>query len=1036
MTLPDHEHRHAALTDFQHNLVVTAGAGTGKTSLLVGRLMAALVTLHLEPRQVLAVTFTENAASEMRNRLVRMLEAVRPWLAGEGNIDKSDAYILENLALGPEDLRRVDELLEQTESLRISTFHGFCLEFLQTHARTLGLPPELRIVEDREETIDRVFQEHLRKSSEGSLHPALEQFEAKDLRLLAGALLELPEDSMDHINALAPPDFRDPLAELQELIECNSKARTRWQDMANEIAACYRALIEGREPDSRAITKNIPAAGKKEVGEAHGKQLRKELEKHISRLEPWILSDPEGVQSAVDFVRPIVQEHRRQSVARGDVSFLDLLLLTRQALIDHPRLRVEMGKTLGAILVDEFQDTDPLQYDVVFLLAGRESEQPEIEPLSIDLRPGVLFIVGDAKQSIYRFRRADIAAFARVVRAVEAQSGRGLELTTNFRSSKPILNLVNSVCERSLAADPPYQFAYSPVWPQAGTEDGGTPVEVLEVDADHELRSAERRRREGNILVTRIRGLRDEGLDYRDMAVLLRATTDTRWLLRPLRASGIPYVLDGSRRFYQRQEVILATALICVMARPHDPVATLAILRSSLSNATDAEILAHTDANRSLDFRLAESDSAETGNVAKCLDRLRELHRQIEALPVREALTRLITLPELLLAEGVGFEGAQRIANIERFRQQALKSDPVDLIAAADHLARNIEFETDEEESPVFDESVDAVHILTVHKAKGLEYRAVLVPDLARETPNADQGPPAQRMFGADGEEMVTVKIGDARNAAAFLATDAKKQHNQAEQRRLFYVAATRAKERLVLVRCPSGSKKRLWQDDLDAAGDQFYQLSSVSGSQAPRAQTQVTIDPGPVQSARDAHDALIGALADSMREEVAPSDQGDHTAREVPIRHETVDPLILGSAMHRYLALVDLARDTVDSELLEQLPYPDQLRPMAEAYHGSSLRRRLETAKHLRREVPLAFVDEGTQVHGFIDLILEEHGGAVTILDWKTDRIDDADREQLVSRYRPQLQLYARGVQRALDLETTPHTALHFLREDLTIVT
>ena len=140
--LPDRDARRAALTDFEQNLVVTAGAGTGKTSLLVGRLLTALVRQRLDPREVLALTFTEAAATEMRERLERLLRSVEPWLDGK-KIEESDRYVLEEVGLWREDLSRVQDVLGFSDQVAISTFHGFCLRFLQDNARALGIPPGL-----------------------------------------------------------------------------------------------------------------------------------------------------------------------------------------------------------------------------------------------------------------------------------------------------------------------------------------------------------------------------------------------------------------------------------------------------------------------------------------------------------------------------------------------------------------------------------------------------------------------------------------------------------------------------------------------------------------------------------------------------------------------------------------------------------------------------------------------------------------------------------------------------------------------------
>ncbi len=178
--LPDHDDRRAALLDFQRNLVVTAGAGTGKTSLLVGRLLSALLRQHQDPSTVLAVTFTENAAKEMRERMVTMLRAVPRWLDGD-KLEDNIQYVLDQLDLSPANRGRAEELLSEVDQLRIDTFHGFCLRFLRDHARTVSLPPDLDIEMDpaREEHFERAFVDYLRAHAAKEAHAAFERFEPK-----------------------------------------------------------------------------------------------------------------------------------------------------------------------------------------------------------------------------------------------------------------------------------------------------------------------------------------------------------------------------------------------------------------------------------------------------------------------------------------------------------------------------------------------------------------------------------------------------------------------------------------------------------------------------------------------------------------------------------------------------------------------------------------------------------------------------------------------------------------------------------------
>ncbi len=1044
--IPDLEHREQVLNNFQQNLVVTAGAGTGKTSLLVGRLLCALVKQHLDPFQVQAVTFTDNAAKEMRARMFRMLSSFPAWLGDHNhpNVDTSDAFVFATLKMGQEDLSRTQDLLAQVEMLQIETFHGFCLRLLTEQTRQLDLPPILSLGESSDQDLESrlAFTLFLNDATKANIPQALQRFEASTLYDLAMVLLKLPAESVAGYKEKAlPDDLAKRRQELQDCLETYPKALAGWKKGCLDLLAAYDAVMAGKDCHCPTIDKDkTPKAGDRPLGPEEASKATGILDKHIQFLKPFLKADEEGVQLALQFLQPFLQSYRQALEQRGDLSFDHLILLVRQRLMLDARFRQNLNKKLRCILVDEFQDTDPLQYDILFLLAMQPEAGQVQQPMAVKLRENCLCIVGDAKQSIYRFRSADIAAYSRATQNILQQDGAPLELSCNFRSQAPILQAVNKICQQSIPEAAPFQFAYQPVTP---AKEGGSneDVEVIylpedkKFSGDKNATAAMLRECNGNTVVQVIQGLLQQGKTYGDMAILLRAATDTDAWLRPLRKARIPYVLEGSRRFFQKHEVVLATALIQAIARPHDPVAVLAILRSAFSSASDAEILRHLQEGGSLDYRVEEA----SGSVAATLCFLRELHAVVSPLPVNQALTHILALDAWTIIEGSGFEGAQRLANIERLLQQVLELQFLDLGEVAEHLREQTSRESDDEESPLFDQGMDAVRLLTVHKAKGLEFDCVIIPDVgSKQQSGGKRGKAmiAQRLFDEEGEEIISLKFGDTSNMDFWRAKEINRKHEEAETQRLLYVAMTRAKERLTLICGPKTLNKRPWQDTLLALQEEDAIFSQSSGEAVPGIAKATSLpDPAPALQAFKNHCKLKAELwrhvteADltpsQLHEEPKDAEQTDDQDKAM------ADARDIGIAMHRYLALVDMQLESPDPELLRDLGAAEELLAMASSFHKSDLRQRLCRASSLHREISLSFITETDQSNAVVDLLIEEADGSYSILDWKTAAVAAKQAAQAASRYQGQLLSYSQGITKALNLPQEPKLYVYFLPND-----
>ncbi len=388
---------------------------------------------------------------------------------------------------------------------------------------------------------------------------------------------------------------------------------------------------------------------------------------------------------------PFVQEVRATFLAQGWVSFDGLLARARTLLRGQPGIRARLKHEYRAVLVDEFQDTDPVQYEIILYLAEREG-QTGTDWHAVELEPGKLFIVVDPKQSIYAFRRADIEAFERVVEKVMASDGEEFKLTTNFRSDERVLEVVNPLFDRLLIRQDHIQPANVPliVRPNRRSRIGqpGVEVRVVKAEGDEEATSQAATRHEAEQLA---RWLKDELLANETLAdasgrkdrlkpghiaLLFRKLTQAQDYLDALRRHEIAYITDGENHFYKRQEVIDLVNVLRVVENPHDAIAMAGVLRSPLGGVTDRDLVGLRERG-AFDYRqaarLSEWKNPCAGTVQALYACLADLHRSLPAVPLPEAIDRLFDgLPILELA-AASLHGEQAVANLMKVRQMAVE---------------------------------------------------------------------------------------------------------------------------------------------------------------------------------------------------------------------------------------------------------------------------------------------------------------------------------------------------------------------------
>ncbi len=1116
--LSDDAARRRAATEFDRNLVVVAGAGTGKTALLVERALNLVAGAEIPIGELAAITFTEKAAAVLRERLARGLEELCFLASGKAGVEDADprteagrayAWLRQKAGVAPSAIeKRALAALLDLDFASVSTLHAFCSEILRRHPREAGVDPAFQV--DEGPIFRSLFEEEWEgfladEMGRGAKRPkiwrrALRIDGALDAVRTLGSILapfRLPWDpALEPAYRTGSP--RDLLGEeISLLLGRIAAIRRRASGMNRNMeifldlsARCLKTLMDGGPAPLATVggewtldeylDKGIPSPGKnlagctpEEVTEAAGQAQK--LVVAFSRV------NEETIAALVEAAAPLARRARERFLAAGYVSFDGLLRLTRDLLARHTDVRRELGARHRAILVDEFQDTDPLQYQILFFLA-EEDGSLALDPYEARIAPGRLFIVGDPKQSIYRFRGADIEAYGRAVDRITACGGRKVTLDNSFRSPSGIVTPVNALFESWIGREASdEQAAYEPIVSALESEQGeAPPVTIWSVVAAGNVE--ERRRAEGEAIAGWIAENLDrreaigEPLQHRHVALLFRALTSVSVYTQALRGAGLPFVVEGGKSFYERPEVGDLIAFLRAAANPNDGAEVLAVLRGPLGGVEDAELAGFAAAGGRFDSPgPAGADGTRFPGVRRTLDFIESFRSGMRGRSPDNIIRSALRETPLMVLHASQFEGAQRVANLHKLaaRAEDLARRGLSLEETLGALEEEFQEAREEGESPLADESVDAVRILSVHKAKGLEFPVVIVPDVGREPRGGGRpGMEAAWVEGPPGPGLLALRLADGTTNTAWIRhARGARRHEEAEEKRVLYVACTRAKRRLILVNS-SDRRRAPWRDALESLG---YSIAEgfpadgllkgglvehrILGAPSPRpAAPRMVIDAKWKEAALFFERAAMSAAATRppLRSPAAAAEDDSSGATEEPSPDEggrrprlparalrsaglaREAARLAGSAVHAALerwdlkapgSIGDLARQALDRLLAEEeggAPDPglrtrarEETSRIVDEILRSPLPARLSSLSILGREVPLLFKDgEGVTWSGVCDLIYRDGQGRVVAADYKTERLE-GEPGPAAGQYRAQMLVYVEALRRALPDET-----------------
>jgi len=1065
-----------------NNLSVTAGAGTGKTLLLVERYLDILINEPVDVKEILAITFTKKAAAEMKERVVKRIE------------EMLDSDLSESANL------KLIHARDRMSSSSISTIHAFCSRLLREYPVEAGLDPDFRQLNDMqrqlllEEELEKQFKLLDREPDQWislfrmfgketlklmlrtalvhsyDMTSVLELYSGKSINEIYGIWSEsflgnvkqnisdeqlaaivlrvrnilnnLPAANQDDIKVLNTIDWlekysnsvdTDGLESWRALFELADQFTTTANQAYARVSSFGSSIIWGEKNSQELLT------------------LSREMESIVAyRITVPAEKDKVIIAQLQKFYLLYQKFSERFSNRKNDlgmVDYEDLQFYALKLLQNYPDIRQKLSDLYRYVMVDEFQDTNFMQWHLIRLLG--------------ELNANKFFIVGDPKQSIYGFRNADIRVFQTVkdnfIKTLKGNQDRSaIVLGESFRFAPKLGAFINQTFSNILrvSQENPWEVEYEPLTTARDTDvKGEISLAVLDNQDQTEF------------LIKKVRDLSDN-YKYGQMSVMLRTRTHLSEIEEAFRRSNIPFHTIGGIGFYQRQEIYDIYHLVRFLLNPDDDNATIALLRSPLANISDEGlfVLGNSRGEQSywqFLYSLEDKNDLSKSDYEKLL-RFKKLASQWlsrrDRVAFHELLHSIFDESNYRAILNALLQGERFTANLDKIEQMAVEFESAGFLSLSDFAdsLQNLIFRQDKEgeAQTVFDDE-NSVKIMTIHQAKGLEYDVVFVPYLEQELRKHSAN---RCLFGDElGMAAPVSKLNFEGGTGDYYLLDSltavQRAREIAEMKRLFYVACTRAKENLVLSMNVKNDKI-----PADTAASWLFaahniDIKNIADGEVVNDMVVTRTDPENEEKDKVAKypihknlDKIFGPDAQKMQsslfESIEDSPQGEIFSATQIMNHDR-DPdeykmryhygffpddyeipvtltrgedssLLFGKVAHRYFEeypdfnLTNLYNDfeIFDPELRNQIP--KEIARLQNLVKTSDLIASVLNAEKYRNEISVLMMIGEDFLSGTLDKVYCNPDGLWEVIDYKTNKISENEIDQTFLKYQIQIEVYA----------------------------
>ncbi len=1053
MSLQDQNARITAIENNSQNIIVEAGAGTGKTTLLVRKMLFLVFVKKVKLSRVVALTFTTKAAASLKQKMEESLhKAYEILLHNSFVLTANEEIYSEHIKDFAQDEQKqfdyfrslflksglnleglfaiVKTALEELPLCQIGTIHSFCNFLLKKYAVEAGLSTNMEI--DEAGIINIIFDKYWALFLEEELTLNSNK---KDiwLKLLKEVNLQ---DLYYFARNLCNPGFEDynpknnyPLLKEQaekHLQEAELLVREHPSNKKSNIIPLLKTCVESlkqtiafyRDEESNFTEPQFAAFPAKliENWEQKDFDLAREIVIFTQDNTPH---KQKLLAIAFDLLKPFAAKVQRELLKQNYLTFDEIIFKTHDLLLTNKAVRQEVKLSYDKIFIDEFQDTDPIQGEIMLFLAEKLDTFAN-RWQDLILEQGKLFIVGDPKQSIYRFRGADISAYQEFCNLLTKQGAKTCVLQNNFRSAGCIIDYVNAFGKNQIKFKKNCQAEYQKIYPSKEFNKASVELHLYKISED--TNKANSRIAHADCIAKWIcdnvnKTIKSDGstLDYKDIALLLPTATDVNIFLDALKENDIPYNVEADKNFYSSQEVLDLINILKVLKNPQDKIALLGVLRSPICLAKDVDLVTLSQENKLNMY--ADVDNEKIQNIYK---KLRILRDKLTTSNPLETVNEILDIFNFTAYQTLASSNEQVLANIAKFKQVVTKlfeNGSYTLEQLLDNF-ETYQKEINEESSAILaEENFNVVKILTVHKAKGLEFPVVILTDLSKQFSHGNNRQKGKsKTFYSRSLNLKGLTLGDIKDGIVPIIEQERQAQELEEKRRLLYVAMTRAKEVLVIVDSLKVEDKTFTKFLSDSAcwpseemqqniltAKVFYHNYNLPEFSTERQKTEEDKNfsfnyTAWVENFNKTKSEFETYLKDSSLQQgtnttLFPSKEVEHAIK-------------VGSLCHKILQNI-FNKTTANFDNEEDKHAVIEAQEIINNFCKSYVYKELENMEFLASEFPITTLQNGTVKNGIIDALFKTKDGNIRIIDFKSDKIDRVNAKTVEPTYLAQIAFY-----------------------------